>query len=212
VLTSPLSLSLPLIALEVDQAMIEALRESAPSADVRKVDALKADLSAVLSELPAPRAVVSNLPYYITGPLLTAIAGACDSFDMAVLMMQKEVAQRVVAPPGSRTRGSLSVFLQAQFKISKVLDVPPGAFYPPPKVESTVLEFVPLPSRPDDSLFKFVRVGFTQPRKTLANNLASGLGVPRETVVEWLKACGLDERIRAQELSLEHWASLAALR
>ena len=210
VLTSPLSASCRTIALEVDQAMIEALRESAPGADVRNLDALTADLGAILRELPEPRAVVSNLPYYITGPLLTAVAGACEFYDRAVLMMQKEVAQRVVAAPGSRARGSLSVFLQAQFEISKVLDVPPGAFFPPPKVASTVLEFRPLAGRPDAALFSFVRIGFTQPRKTLANNLSVGLNVPRETVVSWLRACGLDERVRAQELALEDWRSVEA--
>lgn len=211
VLTNPLSSSRRLIALEVDQAMIGALAESAPSADVRKLDALKADLSAILAELPAPRAVVSNLPYYITGPLLTAVAGACSSFDVAVLMMQKEVARRIVAGPGSSERGSLSVFLQAQFDIAKVLDVPAGAFYPPPKVDSTVLQFKPLPDRPDPALFDFVRVGFKQPRKTVANNLSTGLGVPREAVVERLHAAGLDERVRAQELTLEQWAVLRGL-
>ena len=212
VLTSPLSSLCRVVALEVDEAMVGALRESAPRADVRRVDALKSDLSAILCELPEPRAVVSNLPYYITGPLLTAIAGAAPSFDRAVLMMQKEVAQRVVAPPGKSTRGSLSVFLQAQFEISKVMDVPAGAFYPPPKVESTVLEFIPLLSPPDASLFAFVRIGFTQPRKTLANNLSAGLGVPRETVIAWLRTCELDVRVRAQELSLDQWAALARFR
>jgi 16S rRNA (adenine1518-N6/adenine1519-N6)-dimethyltransferase len=212
VLTTTLSSFSRVIALEVDQAMIEALGESAPLADVRKLDALKADLPAILTELPTPRAVVSNLPYYITGPLLTAIAGASPCFDKAVLMMQKEVAQRVAAPAGSSARGSLSVFLQSQFAISKVLDVPAGAFYPPPKVDSTVLEFVPFPSRPGEALFGFVRVGFAQPRKTLANNLSAGLGVPREDALLWLRSCGLDERIRAQELSLEDWKGLFAAR
>jgi len=210
VLTSPLSLFARVVALEVDDAMIEALRESAPDADVRRVDALKADLSAVLSELPAPRAVVSNLPYYITGPLLTAISGARRSFDRAVLMMQKEVGARVVATAGSSERGSLSVFLQAQFSISKVLDVPAGAFFPPPKVDSIVLEFVPLDAHPGEELLTFVRTGFTQPRKTLANNLATGLGVPREAVHGWLAAAALPERVRAQELDLEAWERLFA--
>jgi 16S rRNA (adenine1518-N6/adenine1519-N6)-dimethyltransferase len=210
VLTSPLSSFSHVIALEVDEAMIDALGESAPEADVRRADALKADLTAILTELAAPRAVVSNLPYYITGPLLTAVAGARRSFDRAVLMMQKEVGMRVLAPAGSSERGSLSVFLQAQFAISKVLDVPAGAFYPPPKVDSVVLEFVPLESDLGDDFFGFVRMGFTQPRKTLANNLATGLKVAREAVHEWLRACGLDERVRAQELDLDAWRRLFA--
>jgi 16S rRNA (adenine1518-N6/adenine1519-N6)-dimethyltransferase len=208
VLTRPFSLVSSVLALEVDDRMIEALSESAPAARVLKQDALTADLPSLLRELPSPRAVVSNLPYYITGPLLTAIAGARSEFSKAVLMMQKEVAARILAPPGNSDRGSLSVFLQAQFEIKKVASVPPGAFLPPPKVESAVLLFTPLPENDDPALFDFVRVGFTQPRKTLANNLSVGLGKSREEVTDAMTAIGLDVRVRPQVLTVDHWRSL----
>ncbi len=208
VLTSPLSVLGPLIALEVDERMISALAESAPSADVRQIDALKANLPLLLSELPEPRALVSNMPYYITGPLLGVIGSASLCYSKAVLMMQKEVGVRVMAPPGSRDRGSISVYLQAKFAISKVCDAPKGAFMPPPKVDSIVLEFVPVADPPPEELFKFARKCFGQPRKTLANNMISGLRATREEASNAIATVGLKELVRPQELTLDEWIRL----
>jgi 16S rRNA (adenine1518-N6/adenine1519-N6)-dimethyltransferase len=197
-----------MIALEVDPKMGRALAESAPRADVRLADALKTDLFKTLSELPMPRGVVSNLPYYITGPLVARIAEASTDWDIAVLMMQREVAARIVAPAGDADRGSLSVFLQSQFRIEKVADVPPSAFLPPPKVDSTVLEFRPLGVTMDDAFYAFVRAGFKQPRKTLANNLLA-VGLARDEIESRLKAAGLEARVRPHALTLEQWRSIA---
>ncbi len=193
-----------MIALEVDQRMISALADSAPRAEVRLADALVADLASILQELPEPRGVVSNLPYYITGPLITRIAEASSFWSKAVLMMQKEVASRVLAPAGDRNRGSLSVYLQAQFQIEKVIDAPAGAFLPPPKVDSTVLEFVPIGTSFEPAFFEFVRAAFKQPRKTLANNLFA-TGLSREEVAARLQAADLDERVRPHALTLAEW-------
>ncbi len=207
VLTAPLSVGRRMIALEVDPRMVAALRESAPSADVRIADALVSDLSAILGELPEPRGVVSNLPYYITGPLVTRIAEARSSYDKAVLMMQKEVAQRILAKPGDSARGSLSVYLQAQFDIDKVCDAPAGAFLPPPKVDSIVLELRRNSEVFAPSFFAFVRGAFKQPRKTLANNLlAMGVASPAEE----LERAGLDHRIRPHALTLDQWKALTS--
>jgi 16S rRNA (adenine1518-N6/adenine1519-N6)-dimethyltransferase len=209
VLTAALSEQcLKMIALEVDPKMAKALAESAPKAEIRLADALKTDLLETLAELPEPRGVVSNLPYYITGPLVARIAEVSANWDIAVLMMQKEVAARIVAPPGDSDRGSLSVFLQSQFSIEKVIDVPPGAFLPPPKVDSTVLEFKPLGAAMDESFYAFVRAGFKQPRKTLANNLVA-MGRKREEVESRLTRAGLDERVRPHALTLEQWMEMA---
>ena len=210
VLTGPLSENAEgLIAVELDPTMPRLLAESAPKARVVKDDALKADLGLLLAELPAPRAVVSNLPYYITGPLLGRIADARAGFDIAVLMMQREVAERILAGPGKRERGALSVALQSQFEISRVANVPPGAFLPPPKVESAVLRLVPrFDGLPDEAL-KLVRLGFAQPRKTLVNNLVAGLRVSRAEAVARVEATGLLETVRPAELTEAHWAKLA---
>jgi 16S rRNA (adenine1518-N6/adenine1519-N6)-dimethyltransferase len=197
-----------MIALEVDTKMAKALAESAPKAEIRLADALKTNLLETVAELPEPRGVVSNLPYYITAPLVARIAEASSKWDIAVLMMQKEVAARIVAPPGDSDRGSLSVFLQSQFSIEKVCDVPPGAFLPPPKVDSTVLEFRPLRVAMDDSFYAFVRAGFKQPRKTLANNLVA-MGLSRAEIESRLSNAVLDERVRPHALTLEQWKEIA---
>jgi 16S rRNA (adenine1518-N6/adenine1519-N6)-dimethyltransferase len=197
------------IAIELDEGMIGALGESAPDVEVREADALKADLLSILRELPEPIGLVSNLPYYITGPLLTRIAEARSGYSKAVLMMQKEVADRVLAPARSSERGSLSVFLQSQFNIDKVVSAPAGAFLPPPKVDSTVLEFVPNGSHHSDHFFRLVRLGFAQPRKTLANNLVAGLHITREEALEGIANTGLGELARPQELTLAEWERLS---
>lgn len=213
VLTSRLSKdSQRFIALEIDERMLPVLHESSPRAEVRQEDALKADLGTILRELPEPRGVVSNLPYYITGPLLTQIAGVRRSYSKAVLMMQKEVAERVVAAPRTSERGSLSVFLQAQFTISLVCNAPAGAFMPPPKVDSSVLQFVPhdipVPEAEEKAFFRLIRQGFVQPRKTLANNLIAGLALDRDTATQAVEAAGLPPNSRPQELDLAEWVRL----
>lgn len=211
VLTGPLSDAHDVLALEVDERMIEALRDSAPGARVLKQDALEADLTQLLQSLGTPRAVVSNLPYYITGPLITRIAEAKGYWQVAVLMMQKEVATRILAPVGNRDRGSLSVFLQAQFEISRIANVPAGAFMPPPKVDSIVLSLVPTANEDSDEFFAFVRSAFAHPRKTLVNNLI-GPGLPRERILEWLGAADLPERSRPSDLDVSQWRTLYMLR
>lgn len=198
-----------LVVLELDPRMAALLAESAPKAQVVQADALKVDLEALLRDLPAPRAIVSNMPYYITGPLLQRVADVRASIDRAVLMMQKEVAVRVIAPPGNGERGSLSVYLQSLFEIRVLSQVPAGAFLPPPKVDSTVLVFVPRLTTFDDFYFRVVRFGFTQPRKTLANNLANGLHRSRDEIVTVLESVGLWEKSRAQELTEEQWVALS---
>jgi 16S rRNA (adenine1518-N6/adenine1519-N6)-dimethyltransferase len=211
VLTGPISERAErFIALELDPRFVRMLAESAPRAEVRQADALQTDIAAVLQELPEPRAIVSNLPYYITAPLLQRVADARPLIDRAVLMMQKEVADRVAAPPGDGERGSLSVYLQALFSIRAVASVPAGAFLPPPKVDSKVLRFDTLPGEHPESLFKLVRMGFTQPRKTLVNNLAAGLHLERDPLIDIMENLGWREKIRAQDLSLDQWQALAA--
>lgn len=199
-------------AIELDSRMASALAESAPCARVLQEDALQADLPSILALLVPPRAVVSNLPYYITGPLLTRIAFARSEYERAILMMQREVADRVLAGPGEPERGSLSVFLQLQFELSKVADVPAGAFLPPPKVASAVLRFDPKPAAPPAGhpVYDLVRAGFRHPRKTLANNFSVALAVPRDQAVAWLGP--LDPRIRPQQLSNDDWLGVAEAR
>jgi len=213
VLTGPISeQSQRMIALELDQQMIEALKFSSPKAEVRRVDALKVDLSALLRELPEPRGIVSNMPYYITGPLLNKIAEARSELSIAVLMMQREVAQRILAKPGNGDRGSLSVYLQSLFEIDLVTHVPAKYFLPPPRVDSTVLKFTPKrfdwATDFETRYFRIIRLSFAQPRKTLANNLVAGLLQPREVVADAIDKIGLEEKVRPHDLTLAQWEAL----
>lgn len=146
------------------------------------------------------------MPYNITGPLLGKFSECKGLYRNAVLMMQKEVGDRILAGPGKSERGSLSVSMQLQFKITKVCDAPAGAFLPPPKVDSVVLDFVPLPFS-DERVLEVVRTGFTQPRKTLANNLQA-LRV-REEIERAIQSLGLDLRVRPHQLTNEQWVELA---
>ncbi len=212
VLTNPLCSVLDNVrVVEVDEAIIPVLREMAPSARVTVGDALQTDLSALLADMTPKRALVSNMPYNITGPLLTRFAACSGLWDVAVLMMQREVGDRVLAPAGSSERGSLSVFIQAQFRASVVCHVPAGAFLPPPKVESVVLRLEPCLQVDLDVAPKFfdvVRAGFTQPRKTLANNLA-----PLGGRAHWetaLDAAELPMTVRPHQLSLGQWQEVAS--
>ncbi len=196
------------VALEIDERMIAVLAESARSAEIRQIDALKSDLKDVLKEMPEPRVLVSNLPYYITGPLLAKIEDARGQYSHAVLMMQKEVGDRILAVPGDSNRGSLSVCLQHHFEIEKVADVPPGSFWPPPKVKSIVLKLVPRPeSRLDSSvLTSFVKQGFQQPRKTLINNLSALF--EKTSVANALGKLKLTHTIRPHMLTESNWLDL----
>ncbi len=204
ILTGPLSEGRTMIAIELDDRMIPALQESAPGVTIYQEDALKSDLGERLRELPAPRAVVSNLPYYITGPLLGAIADVSAEWSVAVLMMQREVGVRILAQAGNRERGALSVRMQAEFEIRKVIDVPPGAFSPPPRVDSIVLSLRPTSTRFSAEMIRLVRAGFAQPRKTLSNNLQAA-GFDRTAV----ERAGLEAGIRPHFLTLSDWKRIA---
>ena len=195
-------------AIEFDKRMIAILSEICPGATVVEADVLKVDLGELLESLPAPRCVVSNMPYSITGPLLTKIAAQRERIDSAILMMQREVGERVLALPGDRRRGSLSLFLQLQFSISKVCNVPPGAFVPRPKVSSVVLQLTPLDGTVSQQVFDVVRAGFVQPRKTLVNNLSGDYA--RIKVIDAIVALGLSESIRPHQLEDEHWIELGS--
>jgi 16S rRNA (adenine1518-N6/adenine1519-N6)-dimethyltransferase len=211
VLTRPLSESVEkLIAFEVDPIAVSALSESAPRANVRHEDALRVDLEEVMKELPSPAVLVSNMPYNITGPLLDRFTQIRGCYTKAVLMMQAEVGNKILAQPGQREMGALSVVMQTYFEIRRLVKAPAGAFFPPPKVESVVLVLIPRPGVIDDTWYlALVRAGFSQPRKTLANNLASLVG-SRDIALGAIEKCGLTESIRPHQISLTDWAKLAA--
>jgi 16S rRNA (adenine1518-N6/adenine1519-N6)-dimethyltransferase len=201
-------------AIELDIRMIRILAETAPCAKIVLEDALESNLNEQMDALPRPRVLVSNMPYAITGPLLERAAWTRRSFDKAILMMQREVARRVTAPAGDSARGSLSVFLQEQFTISRVCEAPRGAFHPQPKVDSTVLELVPkttgLTPAEEERYFRFVRACFGHPRRTLANNLAASRLGGGDAGAKLLKA-GIGVNDRPHQLPDEAWRRLWAV-
>src|SRR5512132_2830346 len=185
------------IALEVDAPLIEALRRRFPGVEVLAADARTWDYGAIERPAGGRVLVVGNLPYSVGKPILMALVAARTAIDTMALMLQREVAERVAAPPGSRVYGSLSVLTQIYADVALALRVPPGAFRPPPKVESAVirLDVLRAPRVPvaDERRFHvIVRAAFAQRRKTLANALAAGLGQPVDVLRAAAESAGID--------------------
>jgi 16S rRNA (adenine1518-N6/adenine1519-N6)-dimethyltransferase len=156
--------------------------------------------------------VVGNLPYHLTSPILFSILDQVDHVSRAVFLLQREVAERLAAPPGSREWGVLSVLLQRRADVSVERVVPPGAFWPPPKVDSAVLCALLHPPRDpakdEARLRKLVKAGFAQRRKTLRNALESAHVAERETLLAALATAGIDPGRRGETLTLAEWAAL----
>ena len=224
-LTEHLTAAGRLLALEVDPALAARLRErflEAAHVEVRDADARSFDYAGLSALRPDPAGrilVVGNLPYSVGKPILAALIEAGPALarvapmEMA-LMLQKEVAERVAAPPGGREYGALSVLSQIAFEVSLAFTVPPGAFRPPPQVESAVLHLRALAEPPvpvaDPARFRAVlRAAFAQRRKNLVNALAPGLGLPAARVRDTLVSVGIEPERRAETLGLADFARLA---
>jgi 16S rRNA (adenine1518-N6/adenine1519-N6)-dimethyltransferase len=163
--------------------------------------------------LPAPTLVAGNLPYNVATPILAAVLPHHRQVPRAAFLLQKEVADRVTASPGSRDYGSLTVLVQSHAEAIVLGRVKPGSFRPPPKVESAFvglrLRPPPLPGAELAPFFAFVRLGFGQKRKTLRNSLGRAVGSAR--VEAALARLGLPSTARAEELALDRWLALWAL-
>jgi 16S rRNA (adenine1518-N6/adenine1519-N6)-dimethyltransferase len=162
-----------LVVIEIDQRMVEVLEEQYPGLQIFEKDILKFDWQEVTDVNRAVH-VVGNLPYYITSQILFAIMENRKNISSALLMMQKEVAERIVASPGSKEYGILSVQCQLMSTPEILFDVPPQVFSPPPNVDSSVVKFTfdkPELSCTDEHLKTVVRMAFNQRRKKLSNAL-----------------------------------------
>ena len=204
------------IALEVDAVLTGKLRARFSAGDVEVIDADARtwDYGALVAPPGGRVLIVGNLPYSVAKPILQALVTARAAIATMTLILQREVAQRLAAPPGSKTYGSLSVFTQLYCDVRLVLHVPPGAFRPPPKVDSAVVQ-LSVRSGPrvrigDERWFHSVVIAaFGQRRKMLANALAAGLGRPIESVREAAGAAAIDPARRAETLTIEDFAGLA---
>ncbi|MBZ5630093.1 MAG: 16S rRNA (adenine(1518)-N(6)/adenine(1519)-N(6))-dimethyltransferase RsmA [Acidobacteriia bacterium] len=214
-----------LIAIELDRVLAAQLRmKYAPRAKVEIIegDILKIDLSTVLGPRPGALAglapapprkvqVIGNIPYYITSDILLRLFSYCAHFDKIVIMVQKEVADRIAAKPGGKEYGLLSATAQLYANVEKLFTVPPEAFAPPPKVDSAVLRLTVAPqferlNVPEREFIDFLKLGFGQKRKTLVNNLKPGYGA--EPVKAALKKAGMRADSRSETLPLEKAAAV----
>jgi 16S rRNA (adenine1518-N6/adenine1519-N6)-dimethyltransferase len=202
------------IAIELDRELAPRLRAQFPPERVTVVeqDVLQFDFAAAAATAGQRLAVAGNLPYYITSPILLKLAASHAALDRAVLMVQREVADRIVAGPGSRDYGLLSVTVQMYGPVASLFTLPPGAFSPPPEVHSTVFRwrFAPRFAElgvEEGAFLAFVRQAFAQKRKTLANNLRAA-GYEPSQIQASLLVTALSAQARAEELSIEQLAAL----
>jgi len=203
------------VALEIDRALGGALRARLPAVEVLDADARTWDYTRLAAPVGGRVLIVGNLPYSVGKPILMALIGARAAIHEMALMLQREVAERVAAPPGGKTYGSLSIFIQLHCDVRVALRVPPSAFRPPPKVESAVLHLRMLrePRVPLADARRFetvVRAAFAQRRKMLANALGAGLGLPLDVVRRAATGAGVDPARRAETLTLVEFAELTA--
>jgi 16S rRNA (adenine1518-N6/adenine1519-N6)-dimethyltransferase len=216
-LTRPLApLVREIVAVEIDRDLATALSGELGNVRVVQGDFLDVDLDALLAHAPTPVRVVGNLPYNVSSPILFKLLDAAAEgarFSDATLMLQKEVADRLVAPPGSGEYGTLAIQVGLLADVERVLRLPPGAFRPPPKVNSAVVRLRFRAARVDvgdrRTFEKIVRGMFLQRRKTLANALkpvASALGT---SAPDWLARAGIDGTKRPEELTVDDVARLS---
>jgi 16S rRNA (adenine1518-N6/adenine1519-N6)-dimethyltransferase len=201
------------VAIEKDQRLIEKLRPAIPhltNLELITGDVLKINFGELFTGNKMK--VISNLPYSISSQILIKLLENRDIFSLLVIMIQREVGERITASPGGRDYGSISVLLQTFFDISIELLVHPEAFWPKPKVDSVVLKLVPFRDPrikiPDEKLFeKTIRAAFSSRRKMLGNSLCSSF--TKDKVKEILKASGINRKRRAETLSVEEFGRLA---
>lgn len=203
-----------LIAVELDRDLAARLRTEfaeRENVEIRQEDVLKTDFAA-LRDGGKRLMVVGNLPYYITSDILLHLFRYADEIERGVVMMQREVAERVAAQPGGREYGALSATAQLFARVEKLMTLPPGAFSPPPQVHSTVLRLTMAPRFHElgvepESFLAFVRACFAQKRKMLGRNLRNA-GYAADAVTAALAESGVAATVRAEEVDLQKMAAV----
>jgi len=205
------------IALEVDRRLYNYLKENYGDIDnlhILRENALKFDFGQVAQEYQSQIKIVANLPYSISSHMVFKLLEARRFISRMVLMLQKEVAERIVATPGKKDYGVLSILTQLYADVSLKLILPPKSFYPRPKVDSAVVEFKVL-SQPrielkdEDCFKKVVKAAFSRRRKTIGNALQALPGFSREEILSVFDELKIDPRRRGETLSLEEWGRLS---
>lgn len=207
------------VSVELDRALLPVLAETMEGAEnftLLPGDVLRLDLGALAEEhfQGLTPMVCANLPYNITDPVLHALVEA-GRFQSITVMIQKEVAQRLAAGPGSKAYGALSVYMQYHTQVALLFDVPPSCFLPAPKVTSAVIRCEKRTAPPvtlacgEDFFFRTVRASFALRRKTLCNSLASVFPLGKDAIAGVIAACGLPASVRGEALGMEELAALA---
>ena len=207
------------LAVEIDRRLAPLLEETlADCANVHLVftDALKADLDALMRDTlgwDGRYKLIANLPYYITTPLIMHVLEDSEKVSELVIMVQKEVGERLCAAPGSKAYGAVTVMVQYAATVARAFDVGRHAFVPAPEVDSTILHLIPYEKRPiqaqsDAVLRRVVKAAFSQRRKTLRNSLSSP-GCDKALIKQALEAAGIEDSRRAETLSVAEFVALA---
>jgi len=206
--------ALKVLAVEKDKKLIALLKEELNN--FKNIEIINADIlkllrtNAAQNLCPKNYKVAANLPFNIASAVIRGFLEAERQPETMSLIVQKEVAQRIVAKPGDMNMLALSVQFYAEAKITSY--ILRGAFYPPPKVDAAIIKLTPrnrLNLFQPELFFKIARAGFSHPRKQLAGNLSKGLKIERDKVESWLKNNGVEPSRRAETLSLSAWLSLA---
>ncbi len=219
-----------ILALELDRDLVPILsREFSAKKNLKiiQADALQTDFRLILSEseIQNPKAkIVANLPYNISTAILQKLFEQRECFSELILMLQREVVERMTALAGNSERGYLSILTEAYTDAEKLFDVPPKAFRPIPKVWSSVVRLeikesslITKMARDEKLFWEIVSLGFAQKRKTILNNLKNAapellaIITQRRTIGEWLESTGIDQSRRAETLTLDEWQRLADL-
>lgn len=202
------------VAVEKDKRLIDIATKEFGEMDnlvFHEADFLKCDLKILLKKYHTPLKVIGNIPYYISSQIILSLLENTPLFQLAILTVQKEVAQRLVAEPGSKDYGILTIFIGAKAKCEKLFDLSPEAFIPPPEVTSSAIK-ITFPGTPphliqDESLFKkIVKTAFSQRRKTIKNTLK--ILLKNNRIKPW-SSCNIDPESRPEQLSVEQYVALA---
>ena len=201
------------VSIELDKRLLPVLDETLAEFDNFEVvneDILKVDLHKLIKEKFSDCenvSVCANLPYYITSPVIMKLLEDKLPIKQIIVMVQREAADRLTAPVGSREAGAITVAVNYYAEAEKLFNVSKGSFVPSPKVDSAVIRLAiydkpPIETKDEELFFRTVKAMFMQRRKTALNSVSAGLGIPKDTVVKALEMTGLDASVRAEKLTL----------
>lgn len=209
------------VCYELDSRLLPVLQETLADCDnvtVRNEDVLKADLPALFADAFSGMrvSVCANLPYYITSPILMFLLENRFPLSNITVMVQKEAADRICAEPGTRQAGALTAAVHYYASAEKLFSVSRGSFLPAPNVDSTVIRLTvrekPAVEVADEAyFFRLIAAAFGQRRKTAANSISAGMGVPKQTVEDALLTLGMDKNVRAETFTLEDFAAMSTV-